>query len=156
MTNLCLKNKSFFLLLGLTLFSLFSCKTHKEMPNEVKTEMNFIKTADIDYVRSLAVKQDKLIFIDFYADWCLPCKMMDEEVFSDNDVQEYLNKHFISVKVEADKGAGYQLATRYLVEGYPTLLFLDQDGKELTRKLGAAFHRELYGLGDDAISISQN
>jgi len=134
------------------LLSLTSCKTSKVLSAEVKTDMNFVNSTDMDAIIKMAKEQDKLIFMDFYADWCLPCRIMDDEVFSDPEIQEYLNEHYISVKVEADKGEGYMLATRYLVEGYPTLLFLDNDGKELTRKLGAAFHRELYELSNEALS----
>jgi len=137
------------------LFSLTACKTSKVLSAEVKTDMNFVNSTDMDAIIKMAKDQEKLIFMDFYADWCLPCRIMDDEVFSDPEIQEYLNEHYISVKVEADKGEGYMLATRYLVEGYPTLLFLDSDGKELTRKLGAAFHRELYELSNEALSYKK-
>jgi thiol:disulfide interchange protein len=132
-----------------------SCRTNKVLSANVKTDMNFVMSTDMDAIIKMAKDQNKLIFMDFYADWCLPCRIMDDEVFSDPEIQDYLDEHYISVKVEADKGEGYMLATRYLVEGYPTLLFLDDNGKELTRKLGAAFHRELYELSNEALSFKK-
>lgn len=143
---------AYLFVLLILIVSLPSCKTNKVLSAEVKKDMNFVTSTDMDAIIRMAKEQDKLIFMDFYADWCLPCRIMDDEVFSDPEIQEYLNEHYISVKVEADKGEGYMLATRYLVEGYPTLLFLDNEGKELTRKLGAAFHRELYELSNEALS----
>jgi len=55
----------------------------------------------------------------------------------------------------AEQGNGVNLATLYNVEGYPTLLFLDSKGNILERKLGAAYQREMFELGEAALSTVQ-
>jgi len=45
-----------------------------------------------------AAKEDKIIFIDAYTDWCQPCKKMDKQVFPQKLVGDFYNKNFINVK----------------------------------------------------------
>lgn len=44
----------------------------------------------------------KLIFVDLYADWCIPCRVMDANVYSDPTVSSLLNTRFYAVKLNAD------------------------------------------------------
>ena len=44
----------------------------------------------------------KLIFVDLYADWCVPCRIMDANVYSDPTVAALLNTRFYAVKLNAD------------------------------------------------------
>ena len=74
------------------------------------------------------------VFLDFYTTWCGPCKMMDRETFTDQDVANLLNKGFISLKVNAEKGEGIALAKTYGVEVYPTLVFINKDGEVVKRE----------------------
>ncbi len=46
---------------------------------------------------------NKYIFVDCYATWCGPCKMMDKDVYTSGKVGYLFNEHFISVKVQMDK-----------------------------------------------------
>lgn len=78
-------------------------------------------------VKTKARSEDKLIFLDAYATWCVPCKQMDAQVFSRQDVGSYFNDHFINFKMDLEKGIGPILAARYGVQKYPTLLFLTSD-----------------------------
>ena len=48
----------------------------------------------------LAAKENKMVFIDFYTTWCGPCKRMSKEVFPQQEVGEYFNRTFISLKLE--------------------------------------------------------
>ena len=102
-------------------------------------------------MQELAKKEDKLIFVDFYTDWCAPCRVMDQKVFTDPNTGAFMNEHFINYKVNMEKGPGSHLVYIYEVKKVPTLIFLDPDGNELVRKESAVFHSELKALGQKAM-----
>lgn len=80
-----------------------------------------------------ASRQGKPVFIDFYADWCLPCKELDEQTFSAADVIS-ASKDFIMLKVDltsADDPKAAALQQKYGARGVPTLVFLKPDGTEM-------------------------
>lgn len=84
-----------------------------------------------------AKKNDKLLFIDCYTSWCGPCKMLARDVFTLNEVADYFNEHFISMKVDCEKGEGVDIGKRFGVSAYPTLLFIDGDGNLVCKMVGA-------------------
>lgn len=55
---------------------------------------------------NLARVQKKLVFVDLYADWCVPCRIMDVNVYGDSAVAKLLNERFIPVKLDADSEEG--------------------------------------------------
>jgi thioredoxin:protein disulfide reductase len=88
-----------------------------------------------------ASQQSKPIFIDFYADWCAPCKELDQYTFAAPEVVE-LSKKFIMLKADltsADDPAIEKLIEKYQARGVPTLLFLKPDGEELKDLRGTGF-----------------
>ena len=50
--------------------------------------------------------QGKMVFVDCYTTWCGPCKMMAQEVFSREDVGQFMNTRFVNVKLDMEKGEG--------------------------------------------------
>ena len=58
----------------------------------------------MDYSAALekAKKNPKLIFVDLYADWCIPCRAMDATVYSGPSVAALLNNRFYAVKLDAE------------------------------------------------------
>jgi len=75
----------------------------------------------------------KPVIIDFTADWCAPCRELDEVTFHDRAVVDQAKRDFIMIKVDlTGKGspAQEQLLTRYNVKGVPTVVFLDRRGVE--------------------------
>lgn len=74
------------------------------------------------------------IMIDFYADWCGPCRMMEEYTYTDNNVIEKINENFVAVKVNVDREQN--LAYYYSVYSIPTIVYLSSDGKEVYRTVG--------------------
>ena len=73
--------------------------------------------------------ENKLVFIDIYATWCGPCKMLKQYTFTDAAVGEFFNKNFVNVSIDGEKGVGPQLAQQYSIEGYPSLIVADATGK---------------------------
>jgi thiol:disulfide interchange protein DsbD len=75
----------------------------------------------------------KPVVIDFYADWCLPCKELDAKTFSNATVVSELDR-FVRVKADltaADDPSTVALTSEYAILGAPTIVFLDVAGKEI-------------------------
>ncbi len=82
----------------------------------------------------------KPVFIDFYADWCIPCKELDKFTFTDERVIA-LSRNFINLKADLTQFNDPEveaLRQRFHIKGVPTLVFLTPDGKEIpgTRIIG--------------------
>lgn len=74
-----------------------------------------------------AKKENKMVFIDSYAKWCVPCKKM-EPVFRNSELSKYFNEHFVNVKVNMDNPPGRKLYQLYDVIFLPTVLIMDGHG----------------------------
>lgn len=74
-----------------------------------------------------AKKENKLIFIDAYTDYCQPCVMMVKNIFSLDKVADFYNENFINLKL--DFGKEKELAEKYGTSGYPAFVFVNGDGK---------------------------
>lgn len=83
-----------------------------------------------------AEKEQKLVFIDCYTVWCGPCKMLDENTFPSKMVGDYFRKNFVSLKIDMEKGEGVELAKKYKVGAFPTMLVLNADGTVKGTTLG--------------------
>lgn len=81
----------------------------------------------------LDASHEKLVLVDFWADWCSPCLVIAPIL--DNVLSEYANE-FVYSKLEVDEGENMKLAGRYNVRGFPTIM-LFRDGEELDRFSGA-------------------
>ena len=94
-----------------------------------------------------AKAEKKLIFLDAYASWCTPCKMLQKNVFTQKTVGDYFNKKFVNVKMDMEKGEGPALAQIYPLEAYPTLLFINGDGRVVKKAVGYMSADDLLGVG---------
>lgn len=83
-----------------------------------------------------AKAENKPIFLDVYATWCGPCKMLKKRTFSDKNVGDYYNANFINIAINGETEEGYELSKLYDVKGYPTLLIIDKNGRKLTKQVG--------------------
>lgn len=98
-----------------------------------------IRFADLTFAEALvkAKAENKLIFMDCYTTWCGPCKRMANEVFTLPEVGRVFNAKFINLKVDMEKGEGVELAKRFKVSAYPTLLLIDGEGNVVKQFVGA-------------------
>ena len=79
-------------------------------------------------------QEKKKIFLNFYADWCHYCQVMEEKTFRDGAVAAYLNDHFIPVQVDSDRRQ--DIAREYSVQGLPTSFFIAEDGANIGSQPG--------------------
>ena len=91
----------FFLMVA---FAAGACFAHAANPakttNPQKTSL--VQWIKYDEALAKAQKEPKLIFVDMYADWCVPCHVMDKNVYMNPTVANTLNKKFYAVKLDAD------------------------------------------------------
>ncbi len=78
--------------------------------------------------------ESKKVFLNFYADWCRYCKMMDQNTFKDDSVIAYLNKHFVPIRVNSDQHK--QIASNYNVRGLPVSWFIAENGENIGSQPG--------------------
>ncbi len=76
---------------------------------------------------SLAKSQNKNIFIDTYASYCQPCKKLEKE-FRDEELAQYLNDNFVSIRVDMEGANAADYKERYPIVFLPTMLFLSTEG----------------------------
>lgn len=107
--------------------------------------INFEKCSFEEALRK-AKTENKLLFVDAYATWCGPCKRMMSTVLNQSVVGKYYKEHFISIKIDIEKGEGPTIKKIYGIEGVPDYLFLDGDGN-LIYRLGGAMPLEKFMEG---------
>jgi thiol-disulfide isomerase/thioredoxin len=97
---------------------------------EEKTAVPFRLLA-FDAACATAKDEGKLVFIDFYTTWCEPCKRLDKDTWTNADVGKLVGEKAVALKIDAEKEK--DLAVRYKINLYPTLLVVKADGKEVDR-----------------------
>jgi thioredoxin-related protein len=84
----------------------------------------------------------RIVLVDVYTDWCGWCKRMDRDVYGDPAVRAVLDEHFVVAKLDAESGNTHpfqgqtaserEIAKAYGITGYPTTVFLSEDGEPIT------------------------
>lgn len=87
-----------------------------------------------DEALRVAKAEGRPVLVDFYTTWCEWCERMDADTYGDTTVARFLNEHFVSAKVDAE--AHPDLADRHSIMGYPTVVILSPDGREVGRIVG--------------------
>lgn len=139
-------NNSLRLTLVFFLFLLFSCKTKKSFVADEYLQgkvFPFLKFDKLEDLEEYAKQNNKCLYLDFYADWCLPCQMMDESLYQD----EYLASQFddfYAAKVDGD--AYPELITQYGIRVYPTIVVVGQNGEIIEKNEGVINSKKLLEL----------
>ena len=103
-----------------------------------------------------ARKEEKPIFVDAYAEWCGPCKRMARTVFTNEAVGDFYNKYFINLKIDIEKAPGQVFAAKYPVQAFPTLYYINAEGKVLVNTKGARNVEKFLDLGRKALDKNDN
>ncbi len=98
--------------------------------------IKFEENHNLNDALAKAKAENKLVFIDAYASWCGPCKMMAAKIFPLQEVGDYFNAHFINLKLDMEAPENIEIAKKYEVKAYPTYLFLNAEGEAVHRALG--------------------
>lgn len=134
-------------LLFIVTFAIYSFKDPNTKANENSAEgIDFFK-GTFEEALEKAKKENKPIFLDVYASWCGPCKMLKKHTFSDKEVGDYYNANFINIAIDGETKQGRQLVNQFQVRSYPTLLIIDKNGKQLTRQVGFVKPHILVNFG---------
>ena len=97
--------------------------------------MTWIERDSWSEVVGRAQAADRPILIDFYADWCRPCKQLDRQVYSDSVVAAKL-ADLVTYKVDVDMPDGIVLGQQFHVYTLPTIILCRPDGEEIDRFRG--------------------
>lgn len=126
-------------------------------------EVQFIKNVSWNKIVQKAKAENKFIFVDCYASWCGPCKMMDKDVYANDTVGSYMNSRFISVKYQLDTSRkddaeiraqyadAHHIAIQYHIGLYPTFLFFSPDGEPVHKGAGYLKPANFIHLAKDAM-----
>lgn len=88
--------------------------------------------SEAELQQALAENNKSLVMLDLYADWCVACKEFEKETFSDPSVQKaFGDMLLLQVDMTKNSEENRALMTKYKVLGLPTILFFNQDGKEI-------------------------
>ncbi len=79
---------------------------------------------------------DKPLFIFAHTDWCGYCKKFRSYTLADSQVRESLKENFINIQINMESEDGIRIARKYLINAYPTLLFVNPSSDEIFRITG--------------------
>ena len=104
-----------------------------EVENKAVSHVEFKKVkSEAELQQALAENNKSLVMFDLYADWCVACKEFEKETFSDSSVQKaFSDMLLLQVDMTKNSEENRALMTKYKVLGLPTILFFNQDGKEI-------------------------
>ncbi|MFC1924627.1 thioredoxin family protein [Chloroflexota bacterium] len=118
------------LVLALLLLTAANCTTNNGETGESKVNWLYSWSEAV----SRAQTENKPIMIDFYADWCPPCKQLDSDTYSDDALGAFLNDNFICIKSNVDHDNLHEYYSG--IEVIPTIIFASPEGIEFGRMVG--------------------
>ena len=135
----------------LFVFLIVGCEKQvsEDSHNGIKWENN------LDSAFAIASNSNKLIMIDFMAEWCPPCQEMDKKTFSNTIIIKKSNE-FIPVRIDVDKQQNIAKeyngnAKKYGGIGIPNILFLDKEKNVIHHIVGIQNVDELMGIMDSVL-----
>jgi len=108
-------------------------------PLTMYAQVEFIEVETLEQMKAAQKKASDgmlMLFVDVYATWCGPCKTMDSEVYTESAVADYMNAHYLSVKLDGESDFGRIYASEQELEGYPSMFIFSDDGERVSRIIG--------------------
>ena len=146
-----MKRIAFLITMVLIAFTSYAGPSESDSNTEKEAGIQFHKGTWKEALQK-AEKEGKPVFLDISASWCGPCKMLKSRTFPDDEVGEFYNANFINVAVDGEKGEGIELARKYKIRGYPTLIFLDSNGKVIAQTAGYRNPEQFIDIGKQIIN----
>lgn len=141
---------------GYTVYASHKIESKAPIKTSAETSENGIKFFEGTWQEALTLAQEenKLIFLDAYAAWCGPCKMMAKTTFQEKAVGDFFNANFINVKMDMEKSVeGPRLSNELYLTAYPTMYFLNYSEKPVYKTLGYLKAKKLISEGKKALEI---
>ncbi|MBL7141440.1 MAG: tetratricopeptide repeat protein, partial [Planctomycetes bacterium] len=101
--------------------------------------------AHLDAAVREAADRGRCVLLYFRADWCQPCELMENGTFAIPAIAQFINQHFVPVRIDDSGGAG-PITQQYAIRVYPSVLFLDPGGNPLHLVLGPRQPQPFYTI----------
>lgn len=111
----------------------FTINPGKQSSDKNESKINWVT---VDELKELNQNEPRKVFIDIYATWCGPCKLMDKKTFADPGIVQYVNDHYYAVKLNGEGKnqvnlfgktmSEAELAYAFRIQGYPSIVFMDE------------------------------
>ncbi len=105
--------------------------------------INILANNPLEQAKKNALGTNRLILVDFYADWCGPCKKMDMESWSKEEVKE-ISANYVFVKIDIDQYKS--IAQSFGIKSIPYVFILDPNGEVVHKSLGYLKKTELMKM----------
>ncbi|MCK5067217.1 MAG: thioredoxin family protein [Bacteroidales bacterium] len=115
-------------------------------PAVINAQVSFIEVTtlqEMEAAQKRASDQMLMLFVDVYATWCGPCKMMDKQVYTDPAVADFMNARFVNVRLDGECEYGRQYVVEQQLEGYPSMFIFSDDGDRVSKVVGFTPAEEL-------------
>lgn len=98
---------------------------------------------DAESAKDIAAAQGSFVIIDFYANWCGPCKTMDDQVWSQDTIKA-LQQNFVNMRVDGSTSNSEFI--KYGIKSIPALIIIDANGNEYFRRNGYMQEKDIVDL----------
>jgi thioredoxin-related protein len=117
------------------LFFVLICIIINGLNNNTQGQIKFYPK-DFNAAVRAAKALDKFIFVEFQTSWCINCKKMEKDVFTDYELGDFVNENYLALTLDAEKFEVMELCEKYEIKSYPTILILDKNGKLINKLTG--------------------
>jgi thiol:disulfide interchange protein len=142
--------KKYFFLIALTaLVGAIVFANHQTPPPEGGIDFH---KGTVKEAFDLAKRENKPVFIDVYAVWCGPCRLLKQYTFTDTTLGNYFNQNFVNLALDGEKGEGIGVAQSLSVRAYPTLAVITPGGEVILKIEGYYSPEQLLEIGKKAVA----